>query len=268
MSSDPTGTPPRPQRINLWWRFIRRVAEFIVRVVFSWRVDVRHLERVPREGPAILAWNHHGYFDFVMVAWDVIRRLHRPVRVLAKRELWNSGATRWIVEGALAIPVDRGHGAVALRDAEAALAAGDLVMVAPESTISPSFDLLPFKSGAVRLAQLSGAPIIPAIGWGTHRFFTKGHGPHWARRVPVVVEYGEHVHIGPDEDLGRANERLRVAMAELLDRVQREYADGMPEGAWWVPARLGGGAPAHDDVLARAARPSREDDTPPAAAAG
>lgn len=267
MSTDPTGTL-RPQRINLWWRFIRRVAEFIVRVVFSWRVDVRHLDRVPADGAAILAWNHHGYFDFVMVAWDIVRRMRRPVRVLAKRELWESRATRWIVDGALAIPVDRGHGAVALRDAQQALAAGDLVMVAPEGTISPSFDLLPFKSGAVRLAQLSGAPIIPAIGWGTHRFYTKGNGPHLARRVPVVVEYGEHLHVAPDEDLSLANERLRTAMADLLDRVQRDYADGTPDGAWWVPARLGGGAPPHDDVLARAERRTRDDDAPPTAKAG
>ncbi len=267
MSTDPTGTR-HPQRINLWWRFIRRVAEFIVRLVFAWRVDVRHLDRVPTNGPAILAWNHHGYFDFVMVAWDIVRRLRRPVRVLAKRELWESRATRWIVDGALAIPVDRGHGAVALRDARAALEAGDLVMVAPEGTISPSLDLLPFRSGAVRLAQMTGAPIIPAIGWGTHRFYTKGHGPHFARRAAVVVEYGEHVHVAPDEDLSAANDRLRAAMADLLDRVQREYADGTPAGAWWVPARLGGGAPPHEEVLARRARRTRGDDTPPAARAG
>ena len=46
-----------------------------------------------------------------------------------------------------------------------------------------------------------------------------------------------------------ATARLRDAMAVLLDEMQRAYVDGTPAGAWWVPARLGGGAPAHDEVL-------------------
>jgi hypothetical protein len=38
-------------------------------------------------------------------------------------------------------------------------------------------------------------------------------------------------------------------MQLLLDEVQRGYEDGTPAGAWWVPARLGGGAPPHEEVL-------------------
>jgi 1-acyl-sn-glycerol-3-phosphate acyltransferase len=46
-----------------------------------------------------------------------------------------------------------------------------------------------------------------------------------------------------------ATRRLQERMTELVDEVQRSYPDGTPPGAWWVPARLGGGAPSHDEVL-------------------
>jgi hypothetical protein len=39
---------------------------------------------------------------------------------------------------------------------------------------------------------------------------------------------------------------LRDAMNELLLRVQAEYPH--PEGAYWVPCRLGGGAPTMEEA--------------------
>src|SRR5690606_4335674 len=114
-------------------------AEFIALVLFRWRVRVEGLEHVPRDRAAVLVYNHHSYFDFVMVGWAIVRALHRPARFLAKRELWGNPLTRWIVEGLRAVPVERGsssgrHGA--LDAAIDALEQGDLVVVAPEQTIS------------------------------------------------------------------------------------------------------------------------------------
>ena len=240
-------------RMTPFWWFIRRVAECIVLVVMRWRVRVRGLEHVPTDGGAVLVYNHHSYFDFVMVAWSIVRVLGRPLRFLAKAEIWNSWKVRWIVEGVRAVPVERGsstgrHGA--LDAAIGALQAGDLVAVAPEQTISRSFEPLPLKSGAVRMAQAAGVPIIPVAGWGTHRFLTKGHGPHWARRAAVTVTYGPPLHVAPGEDVLAATDRLAAALGDLVDHAQRTYPDGTPEGAWWVPARLGGGAPPHAEVLA------------------
>jgi len=258
-----------PLRMTPFWRFIQRVAEFIVLVLFRWRVIVDGLEHVPRDRGAVLVYNHHGYFDFVMVAWNIVRKHRRPPRFLAKREIWASWKTRWIVNGARAVPVERGsstgrHGA--LDAAVEALRAGDLVAVAPEQTISQSFDLLPLKSGAVRMAQEAGVPIIPVAGWGSHRFSTKGRRPQWAARIPVTVRYGEPMTIGADEDVHVATDRVAATLQALVDEVQRTYPDGTPDGAWWVPARLGGGAPPHDEVLrAHRERAAREfaERTPP-----
>ena len=81
-------------------------------------------------------------------------------------------------------------------------------MVAPEQTISRSFDLLPMKSGAVRMAQAAGVPIMPVAGWGTHRFFTKGHGRTGPAGSRWSCATANRWHIGPDEDVHAATERV------------------------------------------------------------
>ncbi|MEX0836007.1 MAG: lysophospholipid acyltransferase family protein [Nitriliruptor sp.] len=240
------------QRLTWKWRVITGLVVAFVRLCW-WQVDVQGLTNVPRQGGAVLAFNHHSYLDFVMLAWAPVLRVKRTVRFLAKREIWASPWTGWLARWAEAVPVDRSSAtarADAYGAAVAALQAGDLVAVAPEQTISTSFDLLPFRTGAVRMAQRAGVPIVPVIGWGTQRLAAKDVGLHIrsGRGIPIVVRYGPPLHVGTDEDPAAATERLQEAMTELLDEVQRDYPDGTPPGAWWVPARLGGGAPDHDGV--------------------
>jgi 1-acyl-sn-glycerol-3-phosphate acyltransferase len=240
------------QQLTWRWRMITVLVVFLARL-FRWRIDVQGLEHVPRDSGAVLAFNHHSYVDFIMLAWAPVRRLRRPVRFLAKREIWQSRWAGWVVRWGEAVPVDRGSSssrAGAFDAAARALRQGDLVAVAPEQTISRSFDLLPLRTGAARMAQQAGAPIVPSVGWGSHRALTKGQRkrPKWG--LPVTVRFGAPLYVGPDEDPAEATERLREAMTRLLDEVQREYPDGTPAGAWWVPARLGGGAPDHAEVVA------------------
>lgn len=235
------------------FRLVRGLATLVFRTLLGWRIEVRGLDHVPREGGAVLAFNHHSYVDFVMVAWDVVLRLERPVRFLAKREVWDSWA-KVIVDLAGAVPVDRTDAtsrAGAYSAAVTALGAGDLVAVAPEQTISPSYELLPFRTGAARMAQAAGVPIIPVVGWGSQRFAAKGHRLRLRRRLPVSVRFGAPLTVGPEDDVRAATERLRDHMSVMLDEEQRRYPDPATSGDdWWQPRRLGGSAPAHGDVLA------------------
>jgi 1-acyl-sn-glycerol-3-phosphate acyltransferase len=110
--------------------------------------------------------------------------------------------------------------------------------------VSTSFTLLPFKTGAARMAAASGVPVVVAVVWGSHRILTRGHRS-LRRGVPVTVLFGEPVHIGPQEwDAGTA--KLERVAADLLRQAQDAYPERPPPGAWWVPAHLGGGAPAAD----------------------
>ncbi|MEX0869153.1 MAG: lysophospholipid acyltransferase family protein, partial [Nitriliruptoraceae bacterium] len=140
-------------------------------------ISVEGIANVPASGPAVLAFNHHSYVDFIVLAWAVVVRRRRPLRFLGKREIWNSRWVGWAPRLIGAIPIDRGSGfsrAHALDAAVEALRAGDLVVVAPEQTLSASFELLPFRTGAVRMAQRAGAPIVPVVGWGSQRLAARG----------------------------------------------------------------------------------------------
>lgn len=239
------------RRPSWGFRLVARIAIVLVRIA-RWRIHSDGVEHLPRTGGAVVTWNHTGHVDFITSLWPIYRQLGRSARVLAKRELWRSRVTRLVVEAVDAVPVDRGAGGDRSAPFDAAVQAlqdGDLVLVAPEGTISPSFELLPFRSGVVRMAQRAGVPVVPSITWGSHRLVTYGHGFSLRRAfgIPVVVRFGPPIEIGPDEDVAVATARVRAAMRHLLHEAQERYPDGAPAGAWWVPARLGGGAPPPDD---------------------
>lgn len=241
--------------LDRFWRGVAMVARLVFRVLLGWRIDIDGLERVPRDGGAVLAFNHHSYVDVVMLAWGPVIQLGRPIRFLAKKELFEHPATRWLATRAGAVPVDRSAGGRSTRlaaydAAVQALRDGELVAVAPEQTISDSFELLPFRTGAARMAAAAGVPIVPVVGWGSQRAFPHDRRPRPHRRLPVVVRYGDPIHPAADEQARLTTQRLRRRMAVMLDEVQRSYVDRpAPGDDWWQPARLGGSAPAHGHAI-------------------
>jgi 1-acyl-sn-glycerol-3-phosphate acyltransferase len=229
----------------------RVIAWLVIALVrlFRWRIRTAGIDNVPAEQGAVITWNHVSHIDFVCTVWDVYRQLGRPVRYVAKAELWQDRVFGWVPRFADAIPVARTNGDDrdrALADAVAALQAGHLVMVAPEGTISESLEPMPFRTGAARMAQLAGVPLVPSVSWGSQRLTTTGRR---ARRreafgIPVEIAFGEPLRPEPDDDPVEVTADLHHRTTKLLHRVQDRYPDGAPAGAWWVPARLGGGAPA------------------------
>jgi 1-acyl-sn-glycerol-3-phosphate acyltransferase len=246
-------TVSAPRRIDWRWNLIVALLVPLFKLG-RWRIDVQGLEHVPRTGPALIAFNHHSYTDFIMLAWGPVLRLRRPVRFLAKREVCDSRWIGWVPRWVSAICVDRastGARAGALAAAEDALRSGDLVSIAPEQTISDSYDLLPFRHGVARLSIATGAPIVACVGWGSHRFMARTSGGR--RRIvglPVTARFLPPISPEPGEDAAALTERLRSSIAGALEDVQRSYPDGLPAGAPWVPARLGGGGRPHAEVLA------------------
>ena len=84
--------------------------------------------------------------------------------------------------------MDRASGAASYEAAVEQLKAGELVGVYPEATISRSFEIKEFKSGAARMAIEAGVPIIPHIVWGAQRIWTKDHPKKLFRpKVPIAV---------------------------------------------------------------------------------
>ena len=94
---------------------------------------------------------------------------------MAKQEVFDHKITGPIMRSLRHIPVDRDSGAASFDAACQALKAGELVGVYPEATISRSFEIKEFKSGAARMAIAADVPIVPHIVWGAQRIWTKGH---------------------------------------------------------------------------------------------
>ena len=148
--------------------------------LLRWRIDAEGLEHVP-DGGAVMTWNHTGHLDVVVTAVPLHRWTGRWPRFLALRDLWDRPVLGNVLRLVDCIPVERSSaaGGEALTHAVDALEDGDLVMVAPEGTISRSFELLPFHTGAARMAQQAGVPLVPTASWGSHRVATTGRSISW-----------------------------------------------------------------------------------------
>ncbi|RJK96939.1 lysophospholipid acyltransferase family protein [Vallicoccus soli] len=212
------------------------------------RFTLRGTEHVPREGGAVMACNHLGYMDFTYVGLAA-RPAGRYVRFMAKREVFDHRVAGPLMRGMRHINVDRAAGAASYRAAVTALKAGEVVGVFPEATVSRTYELGPFKSGAVRMARDAGVPLLPTAVWGSQRVWTKGRPRQLGRhRIPVHVYVGEPLVVPRGGDVEAAAVELRRRMSDLLHQAQEAYEDrpASPEDGWWLPARLGGSAPAPD----------------------
>lgn len=204
------------------------------------KFQLRGTENIPRSGPAVLALNHISYVDFIFGGWAA-QPSKRLVRFMAKKEIFDNRYAGPLMRSLHHIPVDRSDGVPSYEQALEYLAAGEIVGLFPEATISYTYELKEFKSGTVRLAAKAGVPIIPVVVWGTQRMFPKGRRPDFRRGQTLSITVGEPMHIDPNDALGETA-RLKAEMSRLLDETIRGYPD-MPAGAWWLPRSYGGSAP-------------------------
>lgn len=207
------------------------------------KIAYRGLENIPEHGGALIALNHTSYVDWLPASMAAYQR-RRRLRFMIKAEMQDVRAANYVIRHAKLIPVDRRVGADAYAVAVQRLRDGELIGLHPEATISRSYELRPFKTGAARMALEAQVPIIPLIVWGAHRIWPKDHPKQLFRtNVPIMVTGGAALPAtGNVENL---NAELRRRMNSLLYQVQEEYPH--PEGAFWVPRRLGGSAPTPDE---------------------
>ena len=215
--------------------------------------DITGEEHVPRSGGAVMAINHVGYLDFTFagLAAQPARRL---VRFMAKKSVFDHRISGPLMRGMRHIPVDRtGAAADSYQLAVSALKSGEIIGVFPEATISQSWELKDFKTGAVRMAQEAGVPLLPVVIWGSQRIYTKGRRPDLTRGTHVRIAVGAPFSpSGADPVAATAD--LKGRMTTLLEQARTSYA-GTPRGpqdTWWVPAALGGTAPTLEEAAANA----------------
>jgi putative phosphoserine phosphatase / 1-acylglycerol-3-phosphate O-acyltransferase len=207
--------------------------------LFPWvRFGIEGVENLPSEGPAILVGNHRSYFDPLAIAF-LLARAGRPARFLGKKEVFDAPLVGDVVTALGGIRVDRGTGSDApLRAAEDALSAGEMVALMPQGTIprgSAFFNPeLQGRWGAVRLAQATGAPIIPIGLWGTEQVWPR------SSRFPDVTQVLRpprvQIVVGTAVELegGSVDQDTKLVMSAISELLPEESRSQRP--------------PSHDDL--------------------
>jgi len=194
----------RPGEMSRRYRLFRRAMTLLCRLLFGYRVYGGN--KVPSEGPLIVASNHTQYADPVLVCVAVPRRL----QWMAKKQLF-ALPFRKFFEFIGSFPVDReGGGRGAIRAALAFLAEGWALGIFPEGTHRGAGASREAKSGVVVLALRSGASVLPVhVG--------KLPGPRSrlrGQRLHIFV--GEPVHMDPAL---RGGAEYRAAADEIMHTI-------------------------------------------------
>jgi 1-acyl-sn-glycerol-3-phosphate acyltransferase len=213
------------------FRLVETVLVPLLGAWFRWHLE--GLDNIPGAGPAIIASNHIAYLDPLAVGYAVVRAGRRP-RFLAKSELFADRRIGPMLRATGQIEVLRGTARAreALGSALSALAQGEVVVIFPEGTVTTDPDLKPMaaRSGAVRLALRSRAPLIPCAVWGTANVWPKGdYRKSWRPGQDLLVRVGEPMLIEGDPDAPvawrAAGERIMGALAGLVAGLQPVVAD-------------------------------------------
>lgn len=235
---------PKHERTGIF-----RVLEVTIVPLFWLLAGIRRegTGNLPREGSFIVSPNHTSNLDPIVVGLAVYKAGRSP-HFLGKASLFTVPVVGALLRATRQIPVARG-GITRVNDplrvAKERMAEGSGIIVYPEGTLTRDPDIWPMrgKTGAVRLALITGAPLIPTVQWGTERLL-----PPYARfvrpipRKTITVRFGEPLDLarfaGKPLDgkvLGEATGLLMDAIVAMVEDLRGEKAPAKR----WDPAEHG-----------------------------
>ena len=182
-----------------------KISRVVLGPIFKWYYNptIVNKEYIPKEGSIVIAGNHKHLFDQCLT----IIATKRPIHYMAKKEYFDNKKVAWFFKGTGCISVDRKN-----KDPKAKQAALDVlndsgaIGIFPEGTRNKTKELLlPFKFGAVSLAQKTNSYIVPFAITGDYKFRSKN----------LKITYGKPFKI-TDMTLEEANDKLYKIVEKLL----------------------------------------------------
>lgn len=197
------------------WTFFRAVFA----IYFRWKVF--NPERVPLDGPVILASNHASYIDPPLVGAGV----ERQINFLARDSIFHVPILSGILRSWDVVPVDRDGGTGrGLKMILSRLEKGGAIILFPEGTRSRDGELNAARSGIGLTVIKSTAPVLPCRVFGTHRAF----GPHMVIPRPrqLTVKYGRPLLFQAmrSEAAICSKQRVKEIYQRVADEIMAEIA--------------------------------------------
>ena len=184
---------------DLLYKLLRPIVKILVRVIYNPKIIGK--ENIPESGRIILAGNHTHYFDCLLLMSSTKRQVH----FLAKKELLEGPKGLFFSQFGL-IPVDRknkDHNALSL--SYDYLNNDKIIGIFPEGTIGRN-GILPFKMGAVKMANKTNSKIIPFVITGKYKPF----------KNKLTIEFKKQVEIS--DDLEKENDKLRNIIIDTINK--------------------------------------------------
>jgi 1-acyl-sn-glycerol-3-phosphate acyltransferase len=200
-----------------------QVLRFLIRVLLRLiaRFEIKGKENIPLTGGMIIASNHIGILDIIMV-YFVIDRTDLFIPVAEKWE--KVGWINWLGRQLNFLYVDRYNPDLkALRKMIALMEAGKCLVIAPEGTRSRVGSLIEGKPGVAYLAARSGFPVIPVAITGTEDKMLLANVKHF-RKSNVTLTGGKQFSIPPLPKTDRD-----AALQKYTDEVMCRIAAILPE---------------------------------------
>lgn len=222
----------RRDKTFLWW-----LVAFILKpkMTLLTKRDWRNADRVNVDSGIIFAGNHISWFDPFPVV-HFLWQNNRPPIYLGKESVFKVKVLGSLLRGLDQIPVKRNSedAAAALSVAVERLAAGEAVVIYPEGTITRDPNMWPMKgkTGTIRLALLTGAPLIPFAQWGANEVI-----PPYKFKLRLFPRKTMRINVGEPLDLSKyqdkpiteellvsATDDLMQTIADLLGELRNEVA--------------------------------------------
>ena len=188
--------------------FLKLIFKMMVLIVY--RPKVIGKENLPKDTGALICPNHVHPFDSVVV----VTMLKRPVRVLAKEELFNNIFLRFLAKVFGVYPVKRGKADMqAIKISLKLLKQDELLLMFPEGTRDGLAKGKKAKNGAVLIAATAEKPIIPIGLQGSFKPFTRV-----TVNIGKPIYYSEYKEEVKDkEEASKLTEKLMNKIIELRD---------------------------------------------------
>lgn len=187
----------------------------------SSRATVLHADRIPREGPFILASTHTSPYDVPVLMRSTPRRLD----FVSITEVFRNPLVAWFYSNMNAFPLDRSRAdAKTVRIILDRLERGRVVAMFPEGRIrKPDESVVhgaPFRPGVARIARLANVPIVPVVVWGATAY---SQFSSWLplRRTRYAIIFGQPIAPTDESDV---EAQLASAYRSLFSEINPAFS--------------------------------------------